>query len=69
MKVVVESELVSSLHFFSNVRKRPDIVADVDDLQFWSGDGIGKMGLVFIDEVFYVGFDGVSDFGCQLVSI
>jgi hypothetical protein len=32
MKVVVESELVSSLHFFSNVRKGADIVADVDDL-------------------------------------
>jgi hypothetical protein len=69
MKVVVESELVSSLHFFSNVRKRADIVADVDDLQFWSWDWFGKMWLAFMYEVFYVGFDGVSDFGCQLVSI
>lgn len=69
MKMVVESELLSSLHFFSNVRKRADIVADVDDLQFWSWDGFGKVGLVFMDEVFDVGFDGACDFRCQLVAV
>ncbi len=28
-----------------------------------------KMGLVFMDEALDVGFEGVCDFGCQLVAV
>ena len=58
MKVIIDTELFGSFHFFPYVRKRADVMSDVDDLKFRAGDWFVKMGLVCLDELLNVGFDG-----------
>lgn len=62
MQMILEPELVGSLHFFPYIGQGANIMANVDYLKFWPGYRLTEMALVSLDEPLYIGLYSGSYF-------